>query len=98
LPAHDPWNERGFAANGVESTVRKRREDVGHPRYCELKKKRERVATRPISALRAGLRRKEETLFCVFTARLKPCPDTCFAVDAMSRVTLSRGPALIGSP
>jgi hypothetical protein len=27
--------------------------------------------------LRAGLRRKEGPLFCVFTARLKPCPDTC---------------------
>jgi hypothetical protein len=29
--------------------------------------------------LRAGLRRKEGLLFCVFTARLKPCPDTCMA-------------------
>ena len=29
------------------------------------------------ASLRAGLRRKEDTLFCVFTARLKPCPDTC---------------------
>ncbi|MBZ5491059.1 MAG: hypothetical protein LAO76_09020 [Acidobacteriia bacterium] len=29
--------------------------------------------------LRAGLRRKEGSLFCVFTARLKPCPDTCMA-------------------
>jgi deoxyinosine 3'endonuclease (endonuclease V) len=27
--------------------------------------------------LRAGLRRKEGSLFCVLTARLKPCPDTC---------------------
>jgi hypothetical protein len=26
-----------------------------------------------------GLRRKEGSLFCVFTARLKPCPDTCMA-------------------
>jgi hypothetical protein len=25
-----------------------------------------------------GLRRKEEISFCAFTARLKPCPDTCF--------------------
>jgi hypothetical protein len=29
--------------------------------------------------LRAGLRRKEWSLFCIFTARLKPCPDTCMA-------------------
>jgi hypothetical protein len=29
--------------------------------------------------LRAGLRRKERTLFGVFAARLKPCPDTCMA-------------------
>jgi hypothetical protein len=28
--------------------------------------------------LRAGLRRKEG-FFCFFTARLKPCPDTCMA-------------------
>jgi hypothetical protein len=27
--------------------------------------------------MRAGLRRKEGPLFCVFAARLKPCPDTC---------------------
>jgi hypothetical protein len=29
------------------------------------------------ASLRAGLRRKENLLFCAFTARLKPCPDTC---------------------
>jgi len=29
--------------------------------------------------LRAGLRRKVGSLFCVFAARLKPCPDTCMA-------------------
>jgi hypothetical protein len=39
------------------------------------------------AALRDGLRRKEEFLSAL-TARLKPCPDTCFAVDTESRVSL----------
>jgi hypothetical protein len=38
---------RNGAANGVESQPSQKRECVGHPRYGELKKKRERWATRP---------------------------------------------------
>src|SRR6478609_2973736 len=36
--------------------------------------------------------------FCAFTARLKPCPDTCPHGGYEVAVSLGTGPALIGTP
>jgi hypothetical protein len=53
---------------------------------------------RASALLRAGLRRIGRVVICGFTARLKPCPDTCIVDGCDMAVQADVGTQVVSNP